>query len=126
MVVRRSLEPKVKVRILVPQPFTLTPEREVPMSTILIVDAQLKPESVDSAVAFFAEIAPDTRAFEGCEALDICIDSEDSGSLVLIEKWESMDHYHRYHKWREETGALDRIRSFLAGPPQRRVLNVAA
>ena len=96
------------------------------MSTILIVDAQLKPESVDSAVAFFADIAPETRAFEGCEALDICIDSEDSGRLVLIEKWESMDHYHRYHKWREETGALDRIRSFLAGPPERRVLNVEA
>lgn len=34
------------------------------MSTILIVDAQLKPESVDSAVEFFAEIAPETRAFE--------------------------------------------------------------
>lgn len=96
------------------------------MSTILIVDAKLKTETISEAVAFFAEIVPDTRSFEGCLGIDVCIDSEDAGNLVLVEKWVSMDHYHKYHKWREETGVLDQIRAFLDGPPNRRVLNVAA
>lgn len=96
------------------------------MSTILIVDAKLKKEKISDAVAFFAEIVPDTRNFDGCLGIDVCIDSEDAGNLVLVEKWVSMDHYHNYHKWREETGVLDQIRSYLDGPPARRVLNVAA
>jgi quinol monooxygenase YgiN len=96
------------------------------MSTILIVDAKLKPESISKAIEFFAEIVPDTRAFEGCESIDVCIDSEDSGNLVLVEKWVSMEHYKKYHHWREETGVLDQIRALLDGPVSRRVLNVAA
>lgn len=96
------------------------------MSTVLIVDAKLKSESISDAVKFFAEIVPDTRAFEGCQGVDVCIDSEDAGRLVLVEKWVSMDHYQKYHHWREETGVLDQLRSFLDGPPSRRVLNVAA
>ena len=96
------------------------------MSIILIVDAKLKPESISKAVEFFAEIVPGTRAFEGCEAIDVCIDSEDAGNLVLVEKWVSMEHYKKYHHWREETGVLDQIRAMLDGPVSRRVLSVAA
>ncbi len=95
------------------------------MSIVLVVDAKLKPESISDAVKFFAEIVPDTRAFEGCQGVDVCIDSEDAGNLVLVEKWVSMEHYQKYHHWREETGVLDQLRSFLDGPPSRRVLNVA-
>lgn len=96
------------------------------MSTILIVDAKLKSDKISEAVNFFAEIVPDTRNYDGCLGIDVCIDSEDAARLVLVEKWVSMDHYQKYHHWREETGVLDQIRAFLDGPPARRVLNVAA
>lgn len=96
------------------------------MSTILIVDAKLKSDKISEAIQFFADIVPDTRKFEGCLGIDVCIDSEDTGTLVLVEKWISMDHYEKYHHWREETGVLAVIRSYLEGPVSRRVLNVAA
>ena len=96
------------------------------MSILLIIDAKLTQESVSKAVAFYAEIVSDTRSFEGCEAIEICIDSEDAGNLVVVEKWASEDLYKKHYQWREETGVLDHIRALLDGPVSRQVLNVAA
>lgn len=96
------------------------------MSIMIIVDAKLKEESISKAIEFFAGIVPDTRSFEGCGGIDVCIDSTDPGNLVLVEKWASMEHYEKYHHWREETGVLQQIRDLLDGPVSRRVLNVAA
>lgn len=96
------------------------------MSVVLIVDAKLKSDKISEAIEFFTDIVPDTRNFEGCLGIDVCIDSEDAGTLVLVEKWVSMEHYQKYHHWREETGVLATIRSYLDGPPNRRILNVAA
>ncbi len=94
------------------------------MSIIIIVDAKLREESISAAAKFFAEIVPDTRGFEGCEGVDICIDSQDTCNLVLVEKWASKEHYEKYHHWREERGDLQKIREMLDGPVSRRVLNV--
>ena len=94
------------------------------MSIIIIVDAKLREESISAAAKFFAEIVPDTRRFEGCEGIDVCIDSEDAGNLVLVEKWASKEHYQKYHHWREETGVLQQILELLDGPVSCRILNV--
>lgn len=96
------------------------------MSVVLIVDAKLKSDTISEAVKFFSDIVPDTRNFEGCIGIEVCIDSEDAGRLVLVERWVSMEHYEKYHHWREETGVLDQIRAYLDGPPARRILNIAA
>ena len=95
------------------------------MSVMIIVDANLKAENVSKAKAFFAEILPGTRSFEGCEGVNICINSEDPGNLVLVEKWASKEHYEKYHHWREETGVLQQIREFLDGPVKRSFLEIA-
>jgi len=45
--------------------------------------------------------------------------------MVLVEKWQSSEHYHKYHEWRVSTGTLDKLRTFLAGKPSRRFLELA-
>ncbi len=90
------------------------------MSTVVLLELQIKPEAVNEAKAFFKEILPDTRSYAGCLGLDVYGNLDDSGNLVLYERWESRDHYQKYLNWRTETGALEKLGSKLAGPPKIR------
>jgi len=44
--------------------------------------------------------------------------------MVLVEKWQSSEHYHKYHEWRVSIGTLDKFQTFLAGKPSRRLLEL--
>jgi len=39
---------------------------------------------------------------------------------VLIESWDSREHYEKYFAWRQESGALAALGEMLAGPPNLR------
>jgi quinol monooxygenase YgiN len=90
------------------------------MSTVVLLEMQVKPEAVNEVKAFFKEILPDTRAYAGCQGLDVYGNLDDGGNIVLYERWESRDHYQKYLNWRTETGALNQLVSKLAGPPKIR------
>ena len=69
------------------------------------------------------EILPDTRSFDGCEGLDVKINSDDPNNLVLVERWQSRPHYEKYFAWRQETGLIDRLGPVLGAPPSIRYLD---
>ena len=94
------------------------------MSTILIVEAKIKPEKIDDVKPVFEELLPDTRNFDGCEGINVCFDQDDSNKLVLVEKWVSKERYEKYHHWRVETGTLQKLRELLDGPPSRTFLEI--
>jgi len=94
------------------------------MSIMIIVDAKIKEEKLSTFEAFFGELLPDTRNFEGCEGVTLCTDSEDSGRLYLVEKWASKEHYEKYHHWRADRGELQKIRDHLDGPVNRIFLDI--
>ena len=94
------------------------------MSIGIIVEARLKPETLEEAKQFFIDILPDTRNFEGNEGISMNLDEDDNTIMFLIEKWESKAHYEKYHHWRESNGSLDQIRSFLAGKPKRNFIEI--
>jgi len=96
------------------------------MSIGIVVEAKLKPETVEEAKQFFKEIIPDTRNFEGCESVDVCVDAEDPTTLFLVERWAAKENYEKYHHWRQENGTLDQLRSFLAGGVKRNFLEYVA
>lgn len=90
------------------------------MAIAVFLEVQIKPESVDEMKAFFKEILPDTRAYEGCLGIDVYGNMDDGANLVLYERWESRSHYDKYLAWRQETGVVDQLGGFLAGPPSIR------
>ena len=94
------------------------------MSIGIIVEAKLKPETVEEAKQFFVEVIPDTRNFEGCESVDVFVDEEDPTTLFLVERWAAKENYEKYHHWRQENGSLDQLRSFLAGGVKRNFLEI--
>lgn len=94
------------------------------MSIAIIVEAKLKPETLEEAKQFFVDNLPDTRNFDGNEGISMNLDEEDPTLMFLVEKWASKEHYEKYHHWREGNGSLDVLRSFLDGRPRRNFLEI--
>ena len=92
------------------------------MSVIIIAELPVKPGRVSDMKSLMAELLPDTRAFDGCNKVDLCSNTEDENSIVLVEQWDSTEHYKKYHTWRSETGVIGKIREMLAGPVRRQFL----
>ncbi len=57
---------------------------------------------------------PDTRAFEGCRDIKVFHDAQ-TDTFVLIEKWDSFDHYDTYLAWRVENGLPAMLEPLLEG-----------
>ena len=90
------------------------------MSVVVLLEMQVKPGAVNEVKAFLKENLPDTRAYAGCQGLDIYGNLEDSGNLVFYERWDSREHYQKYLAWRTETGAVEKLSAKLTGPPNIR------
>jgi quinol monooxygenase YgiN len=90
------------------------------MSTIVLLEMQVKPEAVDEMKAFLKKALPDTRAYDGCQGLDLYGNIDDTGNLVAYERWASRQHYEKYLAWRTETGVADQLGAMLAAPPSIR------
>lgn len=60
----------------------------------------------------------DTRAFDGCESIEVYTDADNPDNLVLWEKFETRAHHEAYLAWRIETGLLDMLAPILAGDLQ--------
>ncbi len=88
------------------------------MSTMVLIELSVKPESVDDMKTLMKELLPDTRAYDGCQSVDFYDNTETKGSMVLYEIWDSRGHQERYLQWRSETGSLDRLGALVAAPPK--------
>lgn len=76
------------------------------------------PERVEEFKTLLKELLPDTRAYDGCQSVDVYQDQGDSGLIYLVEDWESKAHQQRYQAWRDETGIAETVGPFLAGEPR--------
>jgi quinol monooxygenase YgiN len=88
------------------------------MSITSILEVQIKPESVDEALAILRRILADTRAFDGCESVRVVRDTQDPTHFLAIETWESLAHDTAYRQWRAGEGAITDLPGVLAGVPR--------
>ena len=90
------------------------------MSVLVLLEVQVKPEVIADMKSYLAEILPDTRAYDGCQGIDVYVNTEDTGNIVAVEHWDSRTHHEKYAAWRTEIGDMDKIGAMLAGPPSFR------
>lgn len=90
------------------------------MSVLVLLEAQVKPEDVSNMKSYLTEILPESRTYEGCQAMDMYFNTENENSMVIIERWDSRSHHEKYLGWRTETGVMGKIGGMLAGPPSIR------
>ena len=90
------------------------------MSVVVFLELQVKPEAVNDVKGMLKENLPDTRAYDGCQGLDVYDNMDETGNLVIYERWDSRPQYEKYLAWRTETGAMDRVGAMLKAPPSIR------
>ena len=94
------------------------------MSVHVLLEVNVKPESVDDMNALMKEIMPDTRAYDGCEGITVQSNADDPSNVVILEQWQSREHHEKYLAWRTETGVMGKIGAMLTGEPSIRYFNV--
>lgn len=90
------------------------------MSVMVLVDMQVKPEAVNEVKGLLKQTLPDTRAYAGCQRIDIYGDQDDAGHLVFYQQWDTRAHHQRYVDWRTQSGLLGKLAEKLTGPPKVR------
>lgn len=85
------------------------------MATVTaLLDLRIKPESVAVAREIVEGVLVATRAFPGCLGVDVLVDTQDEAHLLLIEKWESMEHDQAYRDWRATDAGVSALPSIVA------------
>ena len=87
------------------------------MSTLILLEGTAKAGQIDELLALLRKELPATRSYEGCRGITAHTGSEDDHAIVLVEHWDSAEHYQKYLAWREETGVLAQLSALLEGPP---------
>jgi quinol monooxygenase YgiN len=85
------------------------------MATVTaLLDLKIKPEAVPTAKETVEGVLVATRAFPGCLGVDVLVDTEDKAHLLLIERWESIEHDQAYRDWRATPAGASALGSIVA------------
>jgi quinol monooxygenase YgiN len=87
------------------------------MSIVVLLDFRVKPEALEESLQLFKKILPDTRAYLGCEGVDVYNNADDPTNIIFYERWKSKELYQKYLAWRTETGFMESFGAKLAGAP---------
>jgi len=89
------------------------------MSILVQLEAHAKPECVSELSGALVGLFPETRTYDGCIDIKAYL-NDDGHTFIFIEHWETKEQYQNYLAWREETGVLAKLGSFLQEPPSIR------
>jgi heme oxygenase (mycobilin-producing) len=85
------------------------------MATVTaLLDLRIKPESVAEAKKTVESVLVTTRAFPGCLGVDVLVDTEDEAHLLVLERWESIEHDQAYRDFRASPAGASPLGSIIA------------
>ena len=87
------------------------------MALIAMLDLTFKPDMLDDAKAVLARVLGETRAFDGCQGVDVLVDTENEARWVAYERWESAEADAKYREFRAGEGKITDLGPLLAGAP---------
>ena len=94
------------------------------MANSMILTIPVKPDSMEAFLGAMKETLPDTRAYDGCQRVDVWVPEDDPGKVMIFEVWESKAHHEKYFAWRMASGMLEAMGPMLAGEPSVTWLDV--
>jgi len=89
------------------------------MACQVLLEVKIKDDCHDKLKAKFAEVLPDTRSFDGCIYIYLTKDQDDPSKLVIVELWQSRQHYEKYLAWRTERGDMEVLGEMMEEPTWR-------
>lgn len=89
-----------------------------PMRITAIFEIRLNPSAVTEATGVISDAVRDTRAFPGCESVEVLQSTDDPQRIIVLERWKSVEHDAAYRQWRAGDGAIAALPGLLAEPPE--------
>lgn len=65
-----------------------------------------------------------TQNFSGCEEVKLSRFPMDPNKFIIVEYWESSDHYLAYGEWRGKSGDFEKLRPLLSVEMDMQILEV--
>lgn len=93
------------------------------MTVTILLEGTAKEGRMNDLKAWYREILPDTRNWDGCRHLEVLQNQDDPNNFVVREVWDSRGQYEQYFKWRQDTGIVDEYSKFLESGPTIRFLD---
>ncbi len=90
------------------------------MTCQVLLEGRAKEGCIEKLRSMFKDILPDTRGFEGCVSLHVVQNQDDAQNLVVVEQWDTRQHYEKYLEWRTERGDLETLSAMFDGDPSIR------
>jgi quinol monooxygenase YgiN len=87
------------------------------MSITAIFEIRLNPSTLSEAADVIANAVRDTRAFPGCQSVEVLQATDDAQRIIVLERWESAEHDAAYRQWRAGEGTIAKLPGLLAAPP---------
>ncbi len=84
------------------------------MQYLVSVDFKCKPDAVAAVDEMLRAALPDTRAYAGCQRVDIYFDAS-TNTFTALELWDTADHYRAYLQYRTDQGIADAVAPVLEG-----------
>jgi len=94
------------------------------MSIQLLVRFKVKEEMVDSFLEIMNVSKSRIASANGCDGVEVLQGTDDPCVVVLSEQWESMEVHDEYAARMRESGALNKLASFLVEPPEQEILKI--
>ena len=83
---------------------------------------------VEPLVDEFVEICrgayPVTRAYDGCQGINLTLNVENKNNFVMTEVWDTKEHYENYLAFRTEEGTVAAIQSMCQNDVSIRIFDI--
>ena len=94
------------------------------MSVSVLLEGVLKEGLVDEFVELCKGAYPVTRAYDGCQGINLTLNVESSKNFVMTETLDSKEHYEKYLAFRTEDGTVGAITSMCETGPDIRIFDI--
>ena len=94
------------------------------MTVSVILEGTLKDGEIENFTGICKEAFKVTRAFDGCQGIDLTYNIEKPNNWIFTEVWDSKAHYEKYLQFRTEDGTLDAVASLCEDAPSIRIFDI--
>ena len=94
------------------------------MTVSVLLEGVLKGGQVEKFTELCKEAYKVTRAYDGCEGINLTFNVENNNNFVMTETWKSKEHYEKYLAFRNEDGTVELIGSVCDEGPSIRIFDI--
>ena len=94
------------------------------MTVSVILEGTLKDGEIEKFTGICKEAFKVTRAFDGCQGIELTYNTEKPNNWIFTEVWDSKAHYEKYLQFRTEDGTLDAVASLCEDAPSIRIFDI--